>query len=93
MNDELGPQEDISALWGTQGNGVLDPAPPRVERPANRTANGHDQDDRVAALERELRQLRADLTQRLERLERQVASASDGRRAGLARITKALKGH
>lgn len=91
MNEEPGPQEDISALWGPQGNGILDPAPMRAGRRAN--GHNHDDDDRVTTLERELRQVTADLTQRLDRLERQVASLTESRRASLARLSKALKGH
>lgn len=79
MSEELGSQEDISALWGPQGNALLRPAPLRTE-----PARARDADLGPAV---------ADLAQRLDRLERQVAALTASRRASLARISKALKGH
>lgn len=95
MSEELGPQEDISALWGPQGNGVLEPARPRVDQRPDPAPNGHghELDDRLVAVERDLRRGMADLTERLARLEHEVAALRESRRASLARISKAIKGH
>ena len=87
MSDELG-QEDISALWGPQGNGLLEPAPRRAER----GGTPPDQGDRLVALERELRQAMADVHQRLDGLERQLAALTESRRGSLVRVSNAIKG-
>ena len=76
MENELGADEDISALWGPPPDAIVPPAPPPPASPAAPAATTAlppaEDDDRLAALQRDLREAVASIAHRLDRLERQV---------------------
>ena len=107
MNEDPGPTDDISQLWGAEDKGAWEPAPlrrpvPPVQARPREQNGGNGYTDRLDALEQDVRDLvrvvervEALVNERLSRLERQVeeltAKGHGPGHGGIGRLSGVLR--